>query len=91
MTEPKFKFHKDLIEYQTANRGETPYILHEDTVILFKGCNSATRRAANGIVAQGGKSGKRQISKHRMAMTENGGGTLGNGEASMTFQILEKS
>jgi acetyl-CoA acetyltransferase len=37
-----------------------------------------------------GEAGKRQVQKHRIAMTENGGGTLGNGEASMTVHILEK-
>ncbi|MEW6188053.1 MAG: thiolase family protein [Thermodesulfobacteriota bacterium] len=37
-----------------------------------------------------GEAGKRQIKKHRMAMTENGGGTVGNGEAAMTIHILEK-
>jgi acetyl-CoA acyltransferase len=38
-----------------------------------------------------GEAGKRQIQKHRIAMTENGGGTLGNGEAAMTIHILEKT
>jgi acetyl-CoA acyltransferase len=37
-----------------------------------------------------GEAGKRQVRKHRIAMTENGGGTVGNGEASMTIHILEK-
>ncbi len=37
-----------------------------------------------------GEAGKRQVKRHRIAMTENGGGTLGNGEASMTVHILEK-
>jgi acetyl-CoA acetyltransferase len=37
-----------------------------------------------------GEAGKRQIKKHRIAMAENGGGTLGNGEAAMAIHILEK-
>ena len=37
-----------------------------------------------------GEAGKRQIEKHRIAMTENGGGTVGAGEAAMTIHILEK-
>jgi len=37
-----------------------------------------------------GEAGKRQIKKHRIAMTENGGGTIGAGEAAMTIHILEK-
>ena len=37
-----------------------------------------------------GEAGQRQVKQHRIAMTENGGGTLGNGEASMTVHILEK-
>ncbi|RJP26913.1 MAG: thiolase family protein [Candidatus Abyssobacteria bacterium SURF_5] len=37
-----------------------------------------------------GEAGKRQIKKHRIAMAENGGGTLGNGEAAMTIHIFEK-
>jgi acetyl-CoA acyltransferase len=37
-----------------------------------------------------GEAGKRQIKKHRLAMTENGGGTVGAGEAAMTIHILEK-
>jgi acetyl-CoA acyltransferase len=37
-----------------------------------------------------GEAGKRQIPKHRIAMSENGGGTVGNGEASMTIHIMEK-
>ena len=37
-----------------------------------------------------GEAGKRQISKHRLAMTENGGGTIGVGEAAMAIHILEK-
>ncbi|MFO7963454.1 MAG: thiolase family protein [Desulfobacterales bacterium] len=38
-----------------------------------------------------GEAGKRQVPRHRTAMTENGGGTVGNGEASMTVHILEKA
>lgn len=37
-----------------------------------------------------GEAGKRQVSKHRIAMTENGGGTVGAGEAAMTIHVLEK-
>lgn len=37
-----------------------------------------------------GEAGKRQVKKHRIAMTENGGGTIGVGEASMAVHILEK-
>jgi acetyl-CoA acetyltransferase len=37
-----------------------------------------------------GEAGERQVKKHRIAMTENGGGTIGAGEAAMTIHILEK-
>jgi acetyl-CoA acetyltransferase len=37
-----------------------------------------------------GEAGKRQVRNHRIAMTENGGGTVGAGEAAMTIHILEK-
>jgi acetyl-CoA acetyltransferase len=37
-----------------------------------------------------GEAGKRQVKAPRIAMAENGGGTLGNGEAAMTVHILEK-
>jgi acetyl-CoA acetyltransferase len=38
-----------------------------------------------------GDAGQRQVLKHRIAMTENGGGTVGTGEAAMTIHILEKA
>lgn len=38
-----------------------------------------------------GEAGKRQVKDPRIAMAENGGGTLGNGEAAMTIHILEKT
>ena len=38
-----------------------------------------------------GEAGERQVKSHRIAMTENGGGTVGAGEAAMTIHILEKS
>ncbi len=37
-----------------------------------------------------GEAGKRQVKNPRIAMAENGGGTLGKGEAAMTIHILEK-
>jgi acetyl-CoA acetyltransferase len=37
-----------------------------------------------------GEAGKRQVENSRIAMAENGGGTLGIGEASMAIHILEK-
>jgi acetyl-CoA acetyltransferase len=37
-----------------------------------------------------GEAGKRQVKNHRIAMTENGGGTVGAGEAALTIHILEK-
>jgi len=37
-----------------------------------------------------GEAGKRQVKRHRIAMSENGGGTVGAGEAAMTIHILEK-
>jgi len=37
-----------------------------------------------------GEAGQRQVKNPRIAMAENGGGTLGNGEAAMTIHILEK-
>jgi acetyl-CoA acyltransferase len=38
-----------------------------------------------------GEAGKRQVNNPRIAMAENGGGTLGNGEAAMNIHILEKA
>ena len=38
-----------------------------------------------------GETGKRQVRNHRIAMSENGGGTVGAGEAAMTIHILEKA
>ena len=37
-----------------------------------------------------GEAGPRQIKKNRLALAENGGGTIGGGEAAMTIHILEK-
>ena len=37
-----------------------------------------------------GEAGERQVEKHRLAMTENGGGTTRIGQASLTSHILEK-
>ena len=37
-----------------------------------------------------GEAGERQVKNHRIAMTENGGGTVGAGEAAMAIHILEK-
>jgi acetyl-CoA acetyltransferase len=37
-----------------------------------------------------GEAGKRQVERHRIAMSENGGGTIGAGEAAMTIHILER-
>jgi acetyl-CoA acetyltransferase len=37
-----------------------------------------------------GEAGERQVKNPRIAMTENGGGTVGAGEAAMTIHILEK-
>jgi len=42
------------------------------------------------VVQLRGEAGKRQVNNHRIAMSENGGGTLGPGEAAMTLHILEK-
>jgi len=36
-----------------------------------------------------GEAGERQVKNPRIAMAENGGGTLGTGEAAMTVHILE--
>ena len=38
-----------------------------------------------------GEAGERQVKNHRFAMTENGGGTVGAGEAAMTIHILENA
>jgi acetyl-CoA acetyltransferase len=38
-----------------------------------------------------GEAGERQVRNHRFAMTENGGGTVGAGEAAMTIHILENA
>jgi len=37
-----------------------------------------------------GEAGERQVKNHCIAMTENGGGTVGAGEAALTIHILEK-
>jgi len=37
-----------------------------------------------------GEAGKRQVKNPRLALAENGGGTIGSGEAAMTIHILEK-
>jgi len=37
-----------------------------------------------------GEAGKRQVKRHRIALSENGGGFLGMGEASMAIHILEQ-
>ncbi|MBW2085782.1 MAG: thiolase family protein, partial [Deltaproteobacteria bacterium] len=37
-----------------------------------------------------GEAGERQVKNHRLAMAENGGGTIGKGEAAMMIHILEK-
>jgi hypothetical protein len=37
-----------------------------------------------------GEAEKRQVDNPRIAMAENGGGTLGLGEAAMAIHILEK-
>jgi acetyl-CoA acetyltransferase len=37
-----------------------------------------------------GEAGKRQVKNPRIAMAENGGGTLGKGEAAMTINIFER-
>ncbi len=42
------------------------------------------------VVQLRGEAGKRQIENHRIAMSENGGGTVGGGEAAMTIHIMEK-
>ena len=38
-----------------------------------------------------GEAGKRQVNNPRIAMAENGGGTIGRGEAAMCIHILEKT
>ena len=42
------------------------------------------------VVQLRGEAGKRQIENHRIAMAENGGGTVGGGEAAMTIHIMEQ-
>jgi acetyl-CoA acyltransferase len=37
-----------------------------------------------------GEAGKRQVQGARIGMSENGGGTLGTGEAAMSIHILGK-
>jgi acetyl-CoA acetyltransferase len=37
-----------------------------------------------------GEAGKRQVANARLAMSENGGGALGNGDAAMAIHIFEK-
>jgi carnitine-CoA ligase len=59
MTEElQFQFYKDLIEHQAKNKGDKPYILHENQRISFAQYNLATRRAANGMIAQGAAAGQ---------------------------------
>jgi len=38
-----------------------------------------------------GEAGDRQVKDARIAMAENGGGTLGNGEAAMAIHVFERS
>jgi acetyl-CoA acyltransferase len=38
-----------------------------------------------------GEAGKRQVKQPKIAMAENGGGTIGLGEAAMCIHILEKN
>jgi acetyl-CoA acyltransferase len=42
------------------------------------------------VVHLRGDAEKRQVQHHRIAMTENWGGTIGPGEATLTIHILEK-
>ena len=37
-----------------------------------------------------GEAGRRQVNNPRIAMAENGGGTIGVGEAAMAIHLLEK-
>ena len=43
-----------------------------------------------GVQYRTGEAGKRQVKKHPIGMTENGGGTAGNGQVAMTTHVLEK-
>ena len=42
------------------------------------------------VVQLRGEAGKRQVNNPRVGMTENGGGTIGSGEAAMCVHILER-
>jgi acetyl-CoA acyltransferase len=42
------------------------------------------------VIQLRGEAGKRQVKEPRIAMAENGGGFLGQGEAAMAIHILEK-
>ena len=42
------------------------------------------------VVQLRGEAGKRQVDNHRFALAENGGGTIGFGEAAMGVNIFEK-
>lgn len=54
---PQLTFYYDLIEHQGKTAGGKPYILYEDRAISFAEFDRATCRAANGLTAQGGRSG----------------------------------
>ncbi|GAB4331611.1 MAG: ATP-dependent acyl-CoA ligase [Candidatus Abyssubacteria bacterium] len=57
MSKESLQYFADLIEYQGKTIGEKPYILHGERVITFGEYAEATRRVANGLLAQGAQPG----------------------------------
>ena len=55
--ETKLTYFPDLIEHHEKILGEKPYILYADEKISFAEFYRGTCRAANGLLAQGGKAG----------------------------------
>jgi len=52
------RYNCDLISYQARILGDKPYIMHEDRVVSFSNYDRYTCRAANGMLAQGARSGE---------------------------------
>ena len=72
----------------------TPSIRFDDSTPWTMACSRAHARRtvrAGHYAASRKDTEKRQVRNHRIAMSENGGGTIGAGEAAMTIHILEKA
>jgi len=54
---PQLRYNSDLIAHHGRMLGEKPYIMHEERIVSFADYDRYTCRAANGMIAQGAKSG----------------------------------